>query len=65
MTQINRILRLFDDLPWSSFTHTHWVSMQECVPLLHTYTTKLLSLLVTLLPSPLSESEDDAHDSDP
>jgi hypothetical protein len=39
--------------------------MQECVPLLHTHTTKLRSLLDTLLPSPPSESEDDAHDSDP
>jgi hypothetical protein len=82
-TQINRILRLFDAPPWSSFTDTQRVSillgnpppsllkkytkgwMQECVPLLHTNTTKLRSLLVTLLPPPPSESEDDAHDSDP
>jgi hypothetical protein len=82
-TQINKILRLFDALPWSSFTDTQRVSilpgnppptllkkytkgwMQECVPLLHTYTTKLRSLLVTLLPSPPSEPEDDAHDNDP
>jgi hypothetical protein len=40
--------------------------MQECVPLLQTYTTKLRSLLVTLLPPPPSESEcdDDASDDD-
>jgi hypothetical protein len=39
--------------------------MQECVPLLHTYTTKLRSLLVTLLPPPPSESEDDASEDGP
>jgi hypothetical protein len=38
--------------------------MQECVPLLHTYTTKLRSLLVTLLPPPPSESQDGASDED-
>jgi hypothetical protein len=38
--------------------------MQECVPLLHTYATKLRALLVTLLPSPPSESEDDAPEND-
>jgi hypothetical protein len=82
-TQINRILRLFDAPPWSSFTDTQRVSillgnpppsllqkytkgwMQECVPLLHTYTTKLRSLLVTLLPSPPSDSEDGVSDEDP
>jgi len=36
--------------------------MQECVPLFHTYTTKLRSLLVTLFPPPPSESEDGASD---
>jgi hypothetical protein len=39
--------------------------MQECVPLLHTYTTKLRSLLATLLPSPPSDSEDGVSDEDP
>jgi hypothetical protein len=40
--------------------------MQECVPLFQAYTTKLRSLLVTLQPSPPSESEcdDDASDDD-
>ena len=82
VAQIYKKLRLFDVLPWSSFTDTQRVSillgnpppsllkkytkgwMQECVPLLHTYTKKLRSLLVTLLPPPPSESErdDDASD---
>jgi hypothetical protein len=39
--------------------------MQECVPLLHTYTTKLRSLLGSLLSPPSSEPEDVGSDADP
>jgi hypothetical protein len=39
--------------------------MQECVPLLHTYTTKLRSFLGSLLPPPSPEPEDVGSDEDP
>jgi hypothetical protein len=65
LTDAQRVSILLGNPPISLLKKYTKGWMQECVPLLHTYTTKLRSLLATLLPSPPPEPEDDAHDSDP
>ena len=65
LTDAQRISILLGNPPTSLLKKYTKGWMQECVPLLHTYTTKLRSHLATLLPSPPPEPEDDAHDSDP
>jgi hypothetical protein len=64
-TDTQRVIILLGTPPPSLLKKYTKEWMQECVPLLHTHTTKLLSLLGSLLPPPSSESEDVCSDEDP
>jgi hypothetical protein len=64
-TDIQRVSILLGNPPPSLLKKYTKEWMQECVPLLHTYTTKLRSLLGSLLSPPSSEPEDVGSDVDP